>query len=207
MGFFCCKEVWLYVIQSSVWGVLVLQLLTFGDWVCFLFFSFLLIREIFFERKHFKASYDLTGAKREKHSGQREFQMNLCKKQLNLERLLCSERAGFSCLPSRLPFKRTMFLCLKAPALENAEISRPIHWKCSDPQSSLQMPCCRMSPLGCRLSEAFTEGAALEMRTRDMWHRWKQNCFKDKIIYFWNQKLCVWLAVFRVVLLPRAVCE
>lgn len=110
---------------------------------CLLFsflFSFLLIREIFLERKHFKESFcDLTGAKREKHCGQREFQMNLCKEQLDLERLLSGERAGFSCLPSCLPFKRTIFLCLKAAAVENAEISRSIYWKCWDPQTSLPM--------------------------------------------------------------------
>lgn len=108
-------------------GVLILQLLTFRDLVYFGFFSFLLIREIFLERKHFKESFcDLTGAKREKHSKQRECQMNLCKEQLDLERLLCGGRTGFSCLPSCLPFKRTIFLCLKAPAIENAEISRSI---------------------------------------------------------------------------------
>lgn len=75
------------------------------------------------ERKHFKESFcDVTGAKREKHSGQREFQINLCKEQLDLGRLLCGDRAGCLRLPSCLPFKRTIFLCLKAPAIENAEI-------------------------------------------------------------------------------------
>lgn len=53
--------------------------------------------------------------------------MNLCKEQLDLERLLCGERAGFSCLASCLPFKRTIFLCLKAPAVEDAETSRSVY--------------------------------------------------------------------------------
>lgn len=60
-------------------GVLTLQLLTFSDGVyfCVIFYFTSLIKEIFLERKHFKASsYDLTGVKRRKHSGQREFQMN-----------------------------------------------------------------------------------------------------------------------------------
>lgn len=149
----------------------------------------------------------MTGAKREKHSGQREFQMNLCKEQLNLERLLCGDRAGFSCLPSCLPLKCTVFLCLKAPATENAEISRSIYWKCSGPQASLQMAPLGMSPLGCHLTEVFTEGAVPEMRKRDAWHRQEQNHFKEKLIFFWNQKVCVWRPVWGALLLPSAVCE
>lgn len=46
------------------------------------------------------------------------------------------------------------------------------------------MPLLWMSPLGCHLTEAFTEGAVPEMRKRDAWRRQEQNRFKEKLIFF-----------------------
>lgn len=114
--------------------------------------------------------------------------MNLCKEQLDLERLLCGERAGFSCLPSCLPFKRTIFLCLKAP--ENAEISRSVYCKCWGPQTSLQMPLLWevslwLSPLWSLHWRCSTWNEKIGYLAQ----REEQNHFKEKLTYFWNKKM------------------
>lgn len=81
------------------------------------------------------------------------FKQIITKSGLTLDVFSHGERAGFSHFPSCLLFKRTIFLCLKASAVENSQVSRPIY-KCTH---------CRMPPLGCHLFEAFTERAVPDM--------------------------------------------
>lgn len=92
------------MLSELLWGVFLLSSYwpsAIGCiWCYFLFY--LLVEEIFLERKPFKAFCDLIGFKRGKHSGQREFQMNRCKEWLDLKHQL-EQRGGWILTPSVLP--------------------------------------------------------------------------------------------------------
>lgn len=189
------------MLSDLLWGEFLLSNYwpsAMGCILCYFLFYFINQRNIFGKKNILKHPFvTWLGLKGESIADRGNFKWIVAKSGPTLNISLRCERARFSRLPSCLPFKRTIFLCLKAPAVENAQVSRPTYQRTRR----------GMSPLGCHLFETFTEGAVPEMRKRDTWHRREQNTFKGKLIYSWNQTTYVWRPLFGTVLLPRTACE